>query len=54
MNRSVVVLGFASLIPTFMAPVATPNDEKLYVNYGETPFLEDVLSRITYTGCRAS
>jgi hypothetical protein len=30
---------------TVMAPVATPDDEKLYANYGETPFLEDVLSR---------
>jgi hypothetical protein len=38
-------LGFALLTLTVMAPVATPDDEKLYANYGETPFLEDVLSR---------
>jgi hypothetical protein len=24
-----VLLGFALLIPTFMAPIATPDDEKL-------------------------
>jgi hypothetical protein len=34
-----VLLGFASLTPTDMVPVATPDDEKLYANYGETPFL---------------
>jgi hypothetical protein len=40
-----VLLGFASLTPTVMVPVATPDDEKLYANYGETPFLGGVLSR---------
>jgi hypothetical protein len=40
-----VSLGFAALTPTFIAPDATPDDERLYANYGETPFLEGVLSR---------
>jgi hypothetical protein len=39
------MLGFALLTPTVMAPDATPEDEKLYANYGETPFLGGVLSR---------
>jgi hypothetical protein len=33
------------LTPTVMTPDATPEDEKLYANYGETPFLGGVLSR---------
>jgi hypothetical protein len=39
------MLGFAALTPTVMVSVATPDDEKLYANYGETPFLGGVLSR---------
>jgi hypothetical protein len=41
---SSLVPGRGSFTLTVMAPVATPDDEKLYANYGETPFLEDVLS----------
>jgi hypothetical protein len=39
------MLGFASRTPPVMAPDATPEDERLYANYGETPFLGGVLSR---------
>jgi hypothetical protein len=39
------MLGFAALLPMFMAPVAAPDDEKLYANYGKTPCLGRVLSR---------
>jgi hypothetical protein len=37
------MLGFAALTPTDMASDATLDDEKLYGNYGETPFLGGVL-----------